>query len=922
MLLHDSALGATADGGLTKSGSGALTLSAAETYTGPTAVNAGTLIVNGSLVSSSTVTVNDTAALSGTGTINGPVILTGGATGDSISSTGTLTLANTLSIGGANNTLTAGIVSSGLGATINDGGSLRVNGNLQGVVNLVAATTNATLSGTGTVSNAVFLGGNDTLSSTGTLTLGATLGVSGIGNQIASGIVSAGGTVTINDGGALRVNGTLQGAGTVNLAAATVNSTLSGTGTVSNPVTLAGNNTLSSTGTLTLGSTLGVSGTGNIIPSGSTINVTGGTTLNPSSSLAVSGTLGSAVALSGGTLASGATGTVSGAVAAGSGAHVIAPGGLGSFGTLTLGSTLALNSFSTLSFDLSTATDDLLAITGTLSVSGGPATIAFTSSGTLPASITLATFAASSLTTSDFTVSNMPANYSLVVESGDLKIVSGPPLGSGSWTNGVGDYKWVTANNWTGGQPSGAGFTATFDTVAHPGTNASPVQLGAGGQTVGTVALNATTGGYTIGTGLSDGILTLDNTGGGMAPATVAVTAGSHTIAARVAIPNGATFDTSADPSAGVYALTISGAISGNGGLTKSGSGTLRLSSTNSYTGGTTVSGGTLRTAANVDNALGGIGSGPLLVNAAVNLGGNEISGTLGGLSSGSLSVAAGKTLTVNQAADGTLAGSLTLGTTNSGATLAVSSSTNKKLTLTGPTTLNTGNAITVNGNATLNLNLATANTQVVGTGVTVTVADSASLELAGSVSALTDATTSVQRASITNSSTAAAGIRVLDGAVQQVGGIDGTGNVVIADTTGMTATSLTADHINQTSLVIGAGSIFTLAPSDSNGNPMAAAMATLSPGPAAPGSATPASSPSSLLAGSLTSSSSFLASSGSLLGLSSSSPPLRIARRRRNRREHQRRTGTVDDRARLTRRLCSFADGATQSTTRVGFAP
>ena len=67
-------------------------------------------------------------------------------------------------------------------------------------------------------------------------------------------------------------------------------------------------------------------------------------------------------------------------------------------------------------------------------------------------------------------------------------------------------------------------------------------------------------------------------------------------------------------------------------------------------------------------------------------------------------------------------------------------------------------------------------------------------------------------------------GLLLVDGgtmmtpATQQVGGIDGAGSVTVADNA-----SLTADHINQTSLVIGNGSVFTLAPSDSNGNPMTA---------------------------------------------------------------------------------------------------
>ena len=45
-LLNDTTLGSTPDGGLTKNGTGILTLSANNTYTGPTTVNGGTLIAN------------------------------------------------------------------------------------------------------------------------------------------------------------------------------------------------------------------------------------------------------------------------------------------------------------------------------------------------------------------------------------------------------------------------------------------------------------------------------------------------------------------------------------------------------------------------------------------------------------------------------------------------------------------------------------------------------------------------------------------------------------------------------------------------------------------------------------------------------------------------------------------------------------
>ena len=87
-LLHDSALGGTPDGGLTKLGPETLILGGNNTYTGPTVVQAGTLAINGSLATSG-ITIADGAALGGSGNV-GPLTVPAGATIAPGTSIGTL----------------------------------------------------------------------------------------------------------------------------------------------------------------------------------------------------------------------------------------------------------------------------------------------------------------------------------------------------------------------------------------------------------------------------------------------------------------------------------------------------------------------------------------------------------------------------------------------------------------------------------------------------------------------------------------------------------------------------------------------------------------------------------------------------------------------------------------------------------------
>jgi fibronectin-binding autotransporter adhesin len=85
-------------GSLVQSGSGTLTLTANNTYSGTTTVSNGTLVINGNNSAASTYVAAGT--LGGNGTLNGPVTLDAGTTLATGASVGTLTINSDLSFGG------------------------------------------------------------------------------------------------------------------------------------------------------------------------------------------------------------------------------------------------------------------------------------------------------------------------------------------------------------------------------------------------------------------------------------------------------------------------------------------------------------------------------------------------------------------------------------------------------------------------------------------------------------------------------------------------------------------------------------------------------------------------------------------------------------------------------------------------------
>lgn len=135
--------------------------------------------------------------------------------------------------------------------------------------------------------------------------------------------------------------------------------------------------------------------------------------------------------------------------------------------------------------------------------------------------------------------------------------------------------------------------------------------------------------------------------------------------------------------------MTVSGAVGESGGsygLTKIAANTLTLSGTNSYTGTTSVNAGTLA----VSNGAALPDNSPLvLTGGGLQLNNSETVGTLSGGAGGSVALGA-NTLSVNQSADGTLAGAIsgTGGLTKSGSANLILTGASG---MTGPTQVNNG---------------------------------------------------------------------------------------------------------------------------------------------------------------------------------------------------------------------------------------
>jgi autotransporter-associated beta strand protein len=394
---------------------------------------------------------------------------------------------------------------------------------------------------------------------------------------------------------------------------------------------------------------------------------------------------------------------------------------------------------------------------------------------------------------------------------------------NGTTTNNSWDTSG-NSSNWAANVPSGdSNYTASTysdgDTVTFGDTNPiSPsgalvpnvnhkvlVNIAAGGVQPAAVMF--------INSGAANGGVDYTITGGPIGGAATIELYGNGTVGGIVTLTSPNTFTGPVIVAAGVLNLQDAAALGNSSGVSVIAAASLELQQ---LTGGPLTFGLTAGGANSIPLNLYGTGltanAGALNSVAGDNFYGGAVNVGSGGGQIVSSSTASGDQLTLSGGVN--IAPGATLAVAGPGAT-----------TIAGPG-LSFGNssAILVNS-GTLQFNFGTGATVSLGSGTTTTIAAGASLQLAGTVSALSDPTSGNRMNVVNQNSTASGGLMIVAGN-QTVGTISGTATTSAGATTysGNTTvapgTSLTADQILQNTLSIGAGATVTIRPSGSGQGP------------------------------------------------------------------------------------------------------
>ncbi len=612
---------------LTKAGAGTVSLYADSTYTGDTAIAAGTLRLDGAstlgggsyagAIANAGVLVH---ASSANQTLSGVISGAGSLVKESASSTLTLAGENTYSGG---TTVTAGtlrvVSGGGLGA-----GGLNVGSGASVIVD--APSSVLTLGAPGTMS------GNLALSA-GTLRLGAAGALNG------EGAVALASGSTLDAAGQSFGVGALSGSGSVTLGGATASV---GSGDFSGAISGAGGLTKTGAGTLTLsgsnaytgattisGGRLVVGGSGQLGAAGThsgtfanagTLEIA--TSADQTLSGVISGT-GSLVKSGTGTLTLSGTNTFTGSVTVASGVvKLVSSAAFGASNTdvgkvtVASGGAIDLNGVGNTNYGVTIAgagTDGRGAIFNTRAATStsqiqlpkmrlsGDATVGGTHNFAMIAS----GYGATTLDLAGFTLTKSGANTMYLASTnataGTLRVASGS-LAFGLTNAGTGFTGAATALalDDAAGVSLAVNKSSFVGSLSGGGAAGGHVSLGANTLTVGALGTDTTYSGVISGTGaltkVGAGTLTL--TGVNAYTGATTLSAGTLKVGGAGQLNAGAYAGSLVNDGTFEYASsanqTLSGVISGAGALVKSGAGTLTLSGANTYAGATTVQAGSL----------------------------------------------------------------------------------------------------------------------------------------------------------------------------------------------------------------------------------------------------------------------------------------------------------------------------------------